>query len=68
MCLSARDITDLRVRPGGQWVSGVLSEPVVNGTSNRLVMWNVADPSVVVDLLIDPAPTTGRGLSGGVHV
>lgn len=68
LCLSARDITDLRVRPGGQWVSGVLSEPVVNGTSNRLVMWNVADPSVVVDLLIDPAPTTGRGLSGGVHV
>ena len=68
LCLSARDITDVRVRPGGKWVSGVLSEPVVNGVSTRLVMWSVADPSHVVDLLIDPAPTTGRGLSGGVHV
>ena len=30
-------------------------------------MWRISDGSVV-ELLSDPAPATGRGLSGGVHV
>ena len=68
LCLSGRDVTDLRTRPGGAWVSGVLSEPGLDGAINRLCMWNVADPSEVVDLLLEPAPVNGRGLSGGVHV
>jgi dipeptidyl aminopeptidase/acylaminoacyl peptidase len=31
-------------------------------------MWNVTNPEIVMDLLLEPAPVNGRGLSGGVHV
>ena len=68
LCLSGRDVTDVRVRPGGNWVSGVLSEPGIEGAINRLQMWNVNTPDLAVDLLLEPAPVNGRGLSGGVHV
>lgn len=67
MCLAAREITDVRVRPGGKWVSGVVSEPGLQGSVNRLCMWSVEHPDVVVDLCIEPMPAAGRGLSGGVH-
>ena len=67
MCLAGREVTDTRVRPGGQWVSGVVSEPGLHGTVSRLCMWSVADGDVVVDVLVDPVPMSGRGLSGGVH-
>lgn len=68
LCLSGKEVTDTRVRPGGKWVSGVLSEPGDTGTTYRLVMWQVADPILMVELLADPMPLSGRGLSGGVHV
>lgn len=68
LCLAAREITDTRVRPGGQWVSAVVSEPAVSGALTRLVMWPVGSPEHETVLLLDPMPTTGRGLSGGVHV
>jgi acetyl esterase/lipase len=55
------EISDVLVRPGGQWVSGVVSD----GTSAILRMWAV-DGSNVVDLFSD-GPCRGRGLSGGVH-
>jgi dipeptidyl aminopeptidase/acylaminoacyl peptidase len=67
LCLAGREVTDVRVRPGGQWVSGVVSEPGLHGTVSRLCMWSVAHRDVVVDVLVDPMPMTGRGLSGGVH-
>lgn len=47
-------------------MSAVLSEPGPDGSVSRLVMWCVDDGSVRL-LLADPAPRTGRGLSGGVH-
>lgn len=62
LCLPGVEITDVLVRPGGQWVSGVVSD----GASAVLRMWAV-DGSAVVDLFSD-APSRGRGLSGGVHV
>jgi dipeptidyl aminopeptidase/acylaminoacyl peptidase len=31
-------------------------------------MWHVSQPETTVDLLLGPAPLSGRGLSGGVHV
>ena len=68
LCFSGKEITDVRVRPGGQWVSGVLSEPGLNGTINRLLMWHVSQPDITVDIVREPAPLNGRGLSGGVHV
>lgn len=67
LCLAGREVTDVRVRPGGQWVSGVVSEPGLDGPASRLCMWSVAHHDVVVDLCIEPMPATGRGLSGGVH-
>ena len=67
LCLTGREVTDVRVRPGGQWVSAVVSEPGLHGSVNRLCMWSVAHQDVVVDLCLDPMPATGRGLSGGVH-
>jgi len=62
LCLPGIEITDVLVRPGGQWVSGVVSD----GASAVLRMWAV-DGSTVVDLFSD-SPSRGRGLSGGVHV
>ncbi len=62
LCLPGIEITDVLVRPGGQWVSGVVSD----GASAILRMWAV-DGGAVVDLFSD-APSRGRGLSGGVHV
>lgn len=66
MCLTAGDVTDPRVRPGGRCVTAVLTETDANGSRNRLVMWSLEDGSQV-DLLVDPEPAAGRGLSGGVH-
>ena len=68
LCLAAREITDTRVRPGGEWVSAVVSEPAVSGALTRLVMWPVSAPERETVLLLDPMPIAGRGLSGGVHV
>ena len=62
LCLAGTEITDVLVRPGGQWVSGVVSD----GATGVLRMWAV-DGSSLVDLFSD-APSRGRGLSGGVHV
>lgn len=66
LCLAGGEVTDPLVRPGGQWVSGVHSTG--QGLSARAVlrMWST-DGSRVVELLADPVPSTGRGLSGGVH-
>jgi dipeptidyl aminopeptidase/acylaminoacyl peptidase len=66
LCLSGGDITDIRVRPGGSWVSGVVTEVSEAGKRSVLRMWHVATGEAV-DVLSDPAPATGRGLSGGVH-
>lgn len=54
------------MRPGGAWVSAVVSEPSDAGTVSALVMWAVADPAHMVVLRSNTA--AGRGLSGGVHV
>lgn len=67
LCLAGREVTDCRVRPGGRWVSAVLSEPGLNGAFHRLSMWRVDDDATRVDLLLDPMPMAGRGLSGGAH-
>ena len=53
LCLAGKEVTDIRVRPGGQWVSGVVSEPGLHGTVSRLGMWSVAHRDVVVDLVVD---------------
>jgi dipeptidyl aminopeptidase/acylaminoacyl peptidase len=66
LCLAGGDITDVRVRPGGMWVSGVLTE-VTDGAKRSVVrLWHVTSGETV-DVLADPEPATGRGLSGGVH-
>lgn len=65
--LSAPDVGDARVRPGGRWVSAVETVPTASGVTRRLRMWAV-DGGQVVDLLVDPEPAGTRGLSGGVHV
>lgn len=52
----------MQVRPGGDWVSGVVSD----GVTGVLRMWAV-DGSQSVELFTDN-PSRGRGLSGGVHV
>ena len=65
MCLPAREYTDTRVRPGGEWVSAVVADPSPEGTATRLVMWRVGNPEHSVVLMRDC--TVGRGLSGGVH-
>ncbi|MEI8398355.1 MAG: alpha/beta hydrolase family protein [Ilumatobacteraceae bacterium] len=62
LCLPGIEVTDVLVRPGGQWVSGVVSD----GASAVLRMWAV-DGSAVIDLFSD-GPSRGRGLSGGAHV
>lgn len=67
MCLAGQEVTDIRVRPGGQWVSGVILEPGLDGLVTRLCMWSVANRDVVVDIVLDPMPQAPRGLSGGVH-
>lgn len=66
LCLSAGEVTDPLVRPGGRWVSGVHTETIAGDTVSALRMWSI-DGDTVVDLLVDPAPVPGRGLSGGVH-
>jgi dipeptidyl aminopeptidase/acylaminoacyl peptidase len=62
LCLPGIEVTDVLVRPGGLWVSGVVSD----GPSAVLRMWAV-EGSAVIDLFSD-GPSRGRGLSGGVHV
>lgn len=64
--MGGAEVTDVLVRPGGEWVSAVLTEPGPDGAVSRLVMWAVEDGSARL-LLADPAPRAGRGLSGGVH-
>jgi len=66
LCLAGGDVTDVRVRPGGMWISGVHTEVRDAKKISRLRMWHVTDSSVV-DLVTDPEPAPGRGLSGGVH-
>jgi len=66
LCLSAGDITDVRVRPGGQWISGVLTTGGSETKRSVLRMWHVAD-GTEADVLSDPEPAAGRGLSGGIH-
>ena len=67
MCLSGSEITDTLVRPGGEWVSGILTEMTQEGSVSCLKMWAV-DGSQSVVLMDEYSPATGRGLSGGVHV
>ena len=70
MCLAAAEITDAQARPGGAWVSAVLTEPNTHGDGGRtvLAMWSVSTPSPQpVVLLSDPVPMAGRALTGGVH-
>ncbi|MFM7263129.1 MAG: hypothetical protein ACKO1X_05205, partial [Acidimicrobiales bacterium] len=66
MCLPGPEVSDARVRPGGRFVSAVVSGSADGTVPARLVMWDLSTGgmSVVTD---DPAPATGRGLSGGVH-
>lgn len=66
LLLSTGDVTDARVRPGGEWVSAVETVPGDMGSRNVLRMWHV-DTGRCVDLLADPEPAAGRGLSGGAH-
>lgn len=66
LCLSTGEITDPLVRPGGRWVSGVHARTVGDVSVVSLRMWAI-DTSATVDVLVDPVPLTGRGLSGGVH-
>lgn len=66
LLLSVGEVTDARVRPGGQWVSAVETVAVETGSRNVLRMWQV-DSGRSVDLLADPEPAAGRGLSGGAH-
>ena len=67
MCLGGTDVTEARARPGGGWASAVVAVPADEGTHVSLRMWRVVD-GIEVEILSDPAPATGRGLSGGVHV
>lgn len=66
MCLPGPEITDVVIRPGHRWISGVLSD-LESPLRHRLCMWSMDDPSVMVELLGEPAPSPGRGLSGGMH-
>lgn len=66
LCLSGGDITDVRVRPGGAWVSAVQTTVSPEGKQSVLRMWHVSTGETV-DVLADPIPATGRGLSGGIH-
>lgn len=66
LCLSGGDITDVRVRPGGLWVSGVRTIANAAGKQSILQMWHVMT-GATVDVLSDQSPATGRGFSGGVH-
>lgn len=66
MCLPGPEITDVQIRPGHRWFSGILSDPS-GQLRHRLCMWSLDDPSLFVELLSDPAPNPGRGLAGGVH-
>ena len=67
LLLSVGDVTDARVRPGGEWVSAVETVAGETGSRNVLRMWHV-ESGRSVDLLADPEPAAGRGLSGGAHV
>ena len=66
LCLSTGEVTDPLVRPGGRWVSGIHTAAAGNDTLTVLRMWPI-DGGPTVDLLVEPVPVTGRGLSGGVH-
>lgn len=66
LLLSVGDVTDARVRPGGEWVSAVETVAGETGSRNVLRMWHV-ESGHIVDLLADPEPAAGRGLSGGAH-
>ena len=67
LCLSSAEITDIRVRPGGTWVSGVLSRSNEAHSSSVLAMWSLVGGEMT-ELLRDPVPTAGRGVSGGAHI
>ena len=66
MCLRTDEVTDPMVRPGGEWVSGIVSEWAGETARTVLRMWPVRGGEAV-DLLVDPAPASGRSPSGGVH-
>lgn len=66
LTLSAGEVTDPLVRPGGEWVSGVHAGGTGDDATVALRMWSVTDDRII-DLLVDPAPVTGRGSSGGAH-
>jgi len=66
LCLPGPEVSDVRVRPGGRFVSAVLSGDSSGARPARLVMWEVAT-GVMSTVTDDPPPATGRGLSGGVH-
>lgn len=65
LCVGQGDVTDSRVRPGGEWVSAIVTDVSESGKSSRLVMWS--RDGVRRDVLVDPEPASGYGLSGGVH-
>jgi dipeptidyl aminopeptidase/acylaminoacyl peptidase len=66
LCLSGGDITDVRVRPGGLWVSGVHTTSTAEEKQSVVRMWHVVS-GATVDVSVGQQPATGRGLSGGVH-
>ncbi len=48
------------------WVSGVHTTLATQGKHSVLRMWHVTS-GATVDVLADPMPAAGRGLSGGIH-
>ncbi len=70
MCLSVGELSDVRVRPGGLWISAVEPVFIRDGAQsfrrNVLRMWRVED-NFAVDLIVDMEPASGHGMSGGVH-
>lgn len=66
MCLPGTEITDVLIRPGHKWISGIFTDQA-SELRHKLCMWHIDDPRLVVELLTDPAPIPGRGLSGGSH-
>lgn len=66
LCLPGPEIGDVRVRPGGRFVSAVVSGAPDGTVPARLTMWDITtgEPNVISG---GPEPAAGRGLSGGVH-
>ncbi len=65
-------VTDALIHPNGTWATAILTSPAgLEGTDrgtrrNVLRAWSI-DGSSEHELLVDPEPTTGYELSGGVH-